>query len=197
MRRQIVVAALEFHPKSSISLARIDWLTTFTGRARDGREWITLQKLDDWIFPTVGAKRFSPFTDQTKVRKGNTTEDKWKNGSTASYLLNSQKCGSASTPVVGLPPIRSPRKNLNQHLEAHRRAPKPATSKKKFIVKINVVGIPIGRKIDILAYDCYEKLSSAVDKLFRDLLAAQMDSIASMKENVQKHAITGSLDGSG
>lgn len=32
-------------------------------------------------------------------------------------------------------------------------------------------GIPIGRKVDLKAYDSYEKLSQAVDELFRDLLA--------------------------
>ncbi|PKU70771.1 hypothetical protein MA16_Dca012524 [Dendrobium catenatum] len=37
---------LEFHPKQSISPARIAWLTTFTGQVRDGRQRITPQKLD-------------------------------------------------------------------------------------------------------------------------------------------------------
>lgn len=32
-------------------------------------------------------------------------------------------------------------------------------------------GVPIGRKVDLKAYDSYDKLSSAVDELFRGLLA--------------------------
>lgn len=31
-------------------------------------------------------------------------------------------------------------------------------------------GIPIGRKVDINAYSSYEKLSSAVDELFKSLI---------------------------
>lgn len=38
-------------------------------------------------------------------------------------------------------------------------------------MKINMDGVPIGRKVDLKAYDSYEKLSSAVDELFRGLLA--------------------------
>lgn len=38
------------------------------------------------------------------------------------------------------------------------------------LVKINMDGIPIGRKIDLQAYDGYEKLASAVEELFRGLL---------------------------
>lgn len=38
-------------------------------------------------------------------------------------------------------------------------------------VKINMDGIPIGRKVDLKAYDSYEKLSYAVDELFSGLLA--------------------------
>lgn len=32
-------------------------------------------------------------------------------------------------------------------------------------------GVPIGRKVNLKAYDSYEKLSSAVDELFRGLMA--------------------------
>lgn len=41
-------------------------------------------------------------------------------------------------------------------------------------MKINMDGVPIGRKIDLNAYDSYEKLSSAVDELFRGLLAGNL-----------------------
>lgn len=43
--------------------------------------------------------------------------------------------------------------------------------KKNLFVKINMDGVPIGRKVDLTAYDSYEKLSTAVDQLFRGLLA--------------------------
>ncbi|GMN40018.1 hypothetical protein TIFTF001_009248 [Ficus carica] len=36
-------------------------------------------------------------------------------------------------------------------------------------------GVPIGRKVDLKAFDSYEKLSYAIDALFRGLLAAQRD----------------------
>ena len=42
---------------------------------------------------------------------------------------------------------------------------------KGLFVKINMDGVPIGRKVDLKAYDSYEKLSCSVDELFRGLLA--------------------------
>ncbi|KAI0493412.1 hypothetical protein KFK09_023528 [Dendrobium nobile] len=53
-RGQTAAAALEFHPTPSISPVRIDSLTTFAERARDGRHRITPQKLDDWMRESVG-----------------------------------------------------------------------------------------------------------------------------------------------
>lgn len=93
-------------------------------------------------------------------------------------------------PVVGWPPIRSSRKNLTNGVSS-----KPAseslktnitkTSRQKpnedlpisslQFVKINMDGVPIGRKVDLKAYDTYEKLSIAVDELFTGLLAAQRE----------------------
>lgn len=35
-------------------------------------------------------------------------------------------------------------------------------------------GVPIGRKVDLNAYDSYKNLSSAVDELFRGLLQGNM-----------------------
>ncbi|KAG5631011.1 hypothetical protein H5410_002728 [Solanum commersonii] len=70
---------------------------------------------------------------------------------------------------------------------------------KGLFVKINMDGIPIGRKVDLKAYDSYGKLSFTVDQLFRVLLAAQNDpSIGGneKKENGEK-AISGLLDRSG
>ncbi|KAG9150999.1 hypothetical protein Leryth_003119 [Lithospermum erythrorhizon] len=122
---------------------------------------------------------------------------------------------TAPAPVVGWPPIRSFRKNLASNSssklssELPNESPnkagaaagvKPAeNSQKGLFVKINMDGIPIGRKVDLKAYDSYEKLSSAVDELFRGLLAAQIDSSATgaQKKNEGKTIISGLLDGSG
>ncbi|KAK7255473.1 hypothetical protein RIF29_28883 [Crotalaria pallida] len=119
--------------------------------------------------------------------------------------------------VVGWPPIRSIRKNFasgstsklppksqqyHQHIVPNKVASqKPIdNSGKGLFVKINMDGVPIGRKVDINAYGNYENLSSAVDKLFRGLLPAiQRDSSAcgiQNKEEKEKE-ITGLLVGSG
>lgn len=130
---------------------------------------------------------------------------------------------TAPGPVVGWPPIRSYRKNLASNnnsktnhetqLQHHQNdvSDKVAASGKKPIgvdkglfVKINMDGVPIGRKVDLNAYDSYEKLSSAVDQLFRCLLAAQRDSCAEgiynkkqEEEEEEEKGITGLLDGNG
>lgn len=134
---------------------------------------------------------------------------------TAVPNTSSQK-RTAPAPVVGWPPIRSFRKNL-----ASTSSSKPATESENLVhnnkintitgnkpvetcgkglfVKINMDGVPIGRKVDLKAYDSYDKLSSAVDELFRGLLAAQRDSSAGRIQIKQEEerAITGLLDGSG
>ncbi|KAG6497964.1 auxin-responsive protein IAA2-like [Zingiber officinale] len=85
-------------------------------------------------------------------------------------------------PVVGWPPIRSSRKNLagaaklpiefqNGNSEVLKKC---ENERKCLFVKINMDGIPIGRKVDLLAYDSYDKLSMAVDDLFRDLMAEKL-----------------------
>lgn len=43
-------------------------------------------------------------------------------------------------------------------------------------VKINMEGVPIGRKVDLKAYDSYQKLSHAIDELFRGLLEGNQQS---------------------
>ncbi|XP_057797218.1 auxin-responsive protein IAA18-like [Salvia miltiorrhiza] len=101
---------------------------------------------------------------------------------------NSAQKRTAPAPVVGWPPIRSFRKNLASGGSSKLSSElgdvvenKSANSKPKencaktMFVKINMDGIPIGRKVDLKAYDSYEKLSFAVDELFRGLLAAQGD----------------------
>lgn len=140
---------------------------------------------------------FSP--SSTAVPKTNTTSQK----------------RAAPAPVVGWPPIRSFRKNLastssgkpgSEPQSANPSKPSnetPASIKangnKGQFVKINMDGVPIGRKVDLCAYNNYDSLSSAVDELFRGLLAAQRDSSAGEKDNKQEEQkpITGLLDGSG
>lgn len=54
---------------------------------------------------------------------------------------------------------------------------KSESSKTGLFVKINMDGVPIGRKVDLKACDSYEKLSYAVDDLFRGLLSGYLSSI--------------------
>jgi auxin-responsive protein IAA len=42
---------------------------------------------------------------------------------------------------------------------------------KGLFVKVNMDGVPIGRKVDLKAHGSYGNLTVAVDRLFRDLLA--------------------------
>jgi auxin-responsive protein IAA len=81
--------------------------------------------------------------------------------------------------VVGWPPIRSFRRNL-ANSSSSRQPPEPQygetstkeklTCKKNPLIKINMDGIPIGRKVDLTAYDSYERLSVAVKELFHGFL---------------------------
>ncbi|XP_059595462.1 auxin-responsive protein IAA26 isoform X2 [Vitis vinifera] len=149
----------------------------------------------------------------TKVVDLQNTEKKAFSPASANTAVpNSSQKRSAPTAVVGWPPIRSFRKNL-----ASSSSSKPANEsqdvvpnkiasekpvevgKKGLFVKINMDGVPIGRKVDLTAYDSYEKLSSAVDELFRGLLAAQRDSSAGgiQTKHEEEKTITGLLDGSG
>ncbi|XP_044496909.1 auxin-responsive protein IAA26-like [Mangifera indica] len=119
---------------------------------------------------------------------------------------------TAPASVVGWPPIRSFRKNLASPSASKPAAESPnavpnkginekpvEVSRKSLFVKINMDGVPIGRKVDLTAYDSYERLSTAVDELFRGLLAAQRDSCAGGMVNKQEEekAITDVLGGSG
>ncbi|KAL3631948.1 hypothetical protein CASFOL_024932 [Castilleja foliolosa] len=123
---------------------------------------------------------------------------------------NSAQKRTAPAPVVGWPPIRSFRKNiasgssskLSSELPGVGPAkapggPKPTENGPRgLFVKINMDGVPIGRKVDLKTYDSYEKLTYAVDELFRDLLAAQSESCAGGIKDECK-AIGCLLDGSG
>lgn len=54
------------------------------------------------------------------------------------------------------------------------RLKKLENDKKSSFVTINMNGIPVGRKIDPKAYDSYERLSLAVDELFRGLMTGTL-----------------------
>ncbi|CAN6230942.1 unnamed protein product [Urochloa humidicola] len=124
----------------------------------------------------------------------------------ASTNNTSQQTRSPNAPVIGWPPVRTFRRNLATSSRAcldHQNGKKAAipeeTTKRAPFVKINMDGIPIGRKIDLNALDSYENLSLAVDKLFRGLLAAQQDPlVAGTRDCPQEEvAISGLLDGTG
>ncbi|KAK1358339.1 Auxin-responsive protein [Heracleum sosnowskyi] len=127
---------------------------------------------------------------------------------------NTSQNRNAPAPVVGWPPIRSFRKNIASNNSSKLKvepkqqnlAPplKSANEKqvenccKGLFVKINMDGVPIGRKVDLKAYDSYEKLSCSVDELFRGLLAAQRDPSDDKIQNEEgDKLITGLLDGRG
>ncbi|GJN05562.1 hypothetical protein PR202_ga23202 [Eleusine coracana subsp. coracana] len=84
----------------------------------------------------------------------------------------------AAAPVVGWPPVRSFRRNLASSRPPPQSSPsthQDGRGQKKdgggAFVKINMDGVPIGRKVDLAAYGGYAELSAAVGKLFRGLLA--------------------------
>ncbi|KVI05949.1 Aux/IAA-ARF-dimerization [Cynara cardunculus var. scolymus] len=126
--------------------------------------------VEDWSLSSDAPKNYKSPSKAAAVQVPNTSQKR-----------------SAPAPVVGWPPIRSFRKNIASNSSA-KQAPSPDTQngvisnknivkrveescQKGFFVKINMNGIPIGRKVDLNAYDSYGKLSIA--------------------------AITGLLDGSG
>lgn len=86
---------------------------------------------------------------------------------------------------MGWPPVRSFRKNLASNNSSkpavesenvdQNKVPngKPVETSRQPFVKINMDGVPIGRKVDLSAYDSYQKLSSAVNELFCGLLAGK------------------------
>ncbi|XP_039009194.1 auxin-responsive protein IAA26-like isoform X2 [Hibiscus syriacus] len=163
----------------------------------------------------VGSVLSTPWTkNHTAVDLQDAERKAFKTPANTAVPLNTSQKRTAPGPVVGWPPIRSIRKNLasNSCSKLASESPsvdpthkvaneKPAAEPngKTLFVKINMDGVPIGRKVDLKAYDSYEKLSTAVDELFRGLLAAQRDSSAGgiVNEQEGEKVITGVLDGSG
>ncbi|KAJ4957637.1 hypothetical protein NE237_024748 [Protea cynaroides] len=163
----------------------------------------------------VMSKELPQTCNDTKVTELQNPEKKACSPASASVpantaALNISQKRTSSVPVVGWPPVRAFRKNLagcsssKPALEIRETPPAEVNREKTeacwkgLFVKINMDGVPIGRKVDLKAYDSYEKLSSAVDELFRGLLAAQGDSSAAGDQNrAEPKAITGLLDGKG
>lgn len=130
---------------------------------------------------------------------------------TAVHSSGSAQKRTAPASVVGWPPIRSFRKNIasGSCSKLGSESPDVGPSKvsaaenwsKSPFVKINMDGIPIGRKVDLKAYNSYEKLSLAVGELFRGLVAAQKDGCGSEDDEDEDEdggkGIGGLLDGSG
>ncbi|KAF1002282.1 auxin-responsive protein IAA26-like isoform X1 [Apium graveolens] len=181
----------------------------------------------DTLNGTPWSSSCSKYYDQQKDMKKeslvavlqNTTEKQQAFLTDASAVKNtdgpntSQK-RTAPAPVVGWPPIRSFRKNIASNNSTkvkvepkeQKLAPPLKSANEKQVenscnglfVKINMDGVPIGRKVDLKAYDSYEKLSSSVDELFRGLLAAQRDpSDEKIQNDEGDKLITGLLDGRG
>ncbi|KAL6496992.1 hypothetical protein OROGR_028921 [Orobanche gracilis] len=129
----------------------------------------------------------------------------------ANYIATSAQKRTAPSPVVGWPPIRSFRKNITSgsSLKLSSKSPGdgptevsggPKASEngpRSLFVKINMDGIPIGRKVDLKTHDSYDKLSYVVDELLQGLLAVQID-CGGMKDKGDERKGTGCLsDGSG
>ncbi|KAG6517689.1 hypothetical protein ZIOFF_021086 [Zingiber officinale] len=131
----------------------------------------------------------------------------WNTFNLGFLFLFLEICRAAAVPVVGWPPIRSFRKKLATNSGKQRMEPGTRNieeevkieNNKGLLVKINMDGIPIGRKVDLKVYDSYEKLSFAVEDLFLGLLEAQKDTStnASHKDEEGRNAFIGLLDGSG
>jgi len=99
----------------------------------------------------------------------------------------------ASVPVVGWPPIGSFRRNLangSSSKQSSGQQKGEASTKEKLtciknpLLKINMDGIPIGRKVNLAAYDSYERLSLAVKDLFQGFLEAQKDPSCAQSEQL-------------
>ncbi|CAN6540005.1 unnamed protein product [Malus baccata var. baccata] len=166
--------------------------------------------------------------EKKEERKWLTNSSSSNPAASASELTNSaaardsdQKSKSriVHAPVVGWPPIRSSRKNLANRSssssfanpavdsespnetskEGNGKSDGTTYSKHHMFVKINMEGVPIGRKINLKAYDSYEKLSFAIYELFQGLLAAQRVCCGVEKEDKkgETKSKTESLHGSG
>ncbi|XP_031103374.1 auxin-responsive protein IAA28-like isoform X2 [Ipomoea triloba] len=106
---------------------------------------------------------------------------------------SAKNCRLEKSPVIGWPPVRSSRKNATASGSLKQTSPKmtsmiteekdDGSSEKPrdaLFVKVNMEGVPIGRKVDLTVYDNYEALYSAQRDDLADLegnkATAQADS---------------------
>ena len=97
--------------------------------------------------------------------------------------------------MVGWPPIRSFRKNLAAQPKVaaappcNPPPPVAVPGEKKIntmFVKVNVDGVPIGRKIDLKAYDSYENLSVALYEMFRGSINGLFSDHSNLNRNFER-----------
>ena len=68
--------------------------------------------------------------------------------------------------MVGWPPVRSSRRYLTSQIKEEMKKIE-SDEERELYVKINMEGVPIGRKVNLSAYNNYQQLSHAVDQLFK------------------------------
>lgn len=143
-------------------------------------------------------------------------EDKADGGSAAAAAAARAKGSNgfkarpaAAAPVVGWPPVRAFRRNLASASSKPSRDPPPSHrgnesasvgaggkavegGNKGLFVKVNMDGVPIGRKLDLGGHAGYDTLTAAVDHLFRGLLSAQTSG-----PRGERQAVAGILNGGG
>ncbi|CAK9133423.1 unnamed protein product [Ilex paraguariensis] len=101
---------------------------------------------------------------------------------------------NGSSQVVGWPPIRAYRMNsLNIVVEKTNNVSNTNNDdaegrghpKTSLFVKVNMDGIPIGRKVDLNAHSCYETLAQTL----HDMFCKPTTSVGSRRSNVEEHDI--------
>jgi len=104
------------------------------------------------------------------------------------------------SPVVGWPPVRAYRKNLSGVRQSAKEAKKSKVvvdaSPMTMFVKVNMEGLAVGRKIDLMAHDGYGSLSATIQKLFCSFLSADKKTSidGADDENGDHVKISGSLE---
>ncbi|XP_042025540.1 auxin-responsive protein IAA2-like [Salvia splendens] len=154
----------------------------------------------------VAVSKESPQPCSNRAAAEQTAAEKKAFSAANTAVNNTAQKRTAPASVVGWPPIRSFRKNIASKPASDSTDVAPSkvsnsveNGSRTPFVKINMDGIPIGRKIDLKVYHSYEKLSYAVDELFRGLIAAQKKSCDGgiTGEGGGGEMIGGLLDGSG
>lgn len=92
--------------------------------------------------------------------------DKSRHDELQSYESASTEPPPAKGQVVGWPPIRSYRKNTLATTHAGHAGDEGGDGQSTIYVKVNMDGMPIGRKVDLNAYLSYENLLAALEEMF-------------------------------